>query len=254
MDATRDERFSTPGGLELPQSSTCPTHAGMGTQHSIILNPAAADSTSAAAAATFSQVSAVVGAIALFARAYGGSVVGDIVLEAARVLGHLGRGGREAGTPAPTYIRAVATVPPGQTLLPTAGASTLGGSVHRRPSGGGDAGAGFQRCLDCDRPASAPDARTRRMVEADTPGWVLPVRCCPCRAAHKAAYAAAAGNLSGQPSGQPTVQPTVQPSVRPSVQPSARPSVPPSAKLSFGAAFGEVFGARRRARGQSGAG
>ena len=137
MDATRDERFSTPGGLELPQSSTCSTHAGLGTQHSIIFSSAAADSTSAAAAATISHVSAVIGAIALFARAYGGTVVGDVVLEAARVLGHLGRGGREACIPAPTYIRAVATVPLGQTLLPTTGASTLGGSVHRRPSGGG---------------------------------------------------------------------------------------------------------------------
>ena len=121
MDATRDEQSSTPGGLELPQSSTFSTHAGLETQHSTVLNPAAADSTSAAAAATFSHVSAVIGAITLFARAYGGTVVGDIVLEAARVLGHLGRGGGERG------------LHPCANLYPSRGDGTAGADVatHR---------------------------------------------------------------------------------------------------------------------------
>ena len=201
MDATT-LRFSTPEGSESTSSTTCGTPAGLEPSHSLIFTSSAMDPASAAAAATFRIVGATVDTVVLLARAYGGTVAGDIILNAAQVLGQLGRGGR-AAVPTPAHVRAVSTVSPGLMTAPplASGTSPRAGAAHSCPPGGaagGDGGdADRPTCPDCCvRPASLPSPRTLKMLDPASPtydpAWVWPKYCAFCRAARKAADAGAA--------------------------------------------------------------
>lgn len=117
-------------------------------------------------------------------RTYGGTAVGDVVLEAAQVPGQLGR----SGVPALTHARAVATVPLGPAPPLAADASTFDGTAHRRPLGGGAgaAEAGTRAALFASTATGPPAFRARKSSRSWTQPNPYMIRSGPCQRACKA--------------------------------------------------------------------